>query len=171
MRKGITIVTFAVMACLLGGCDFLRQLAGRPTSREIEARLARIERAEEARQRQQDSLEALQRHLSDSLAREDSLRQAAGSLLSLRSIPLDAKKRLEYRYYLMIGAFRTPAYAQKQAARARKAGCEVTLIPFADGVTGVGICPSNSLSKVYDAMYRLQWEPFYPDDAWVLVNE
>lgn len=36
MRKAIIIAAFAATVCLLGGCDFFRVLAGRPTSREIE---------------------------------------------------------------------------------------------------------------------------------------
>lgn len=42
MRKAIIIAAFAVTVCLLGGCDFFRVLAGRPTSREIEAKRALI---------------------------------------------------------------------------------------------------------------------------------
>ena len=36
MRKAIFIAALAATVCLLGGCDFFRVLAGRPTSREIE---------------------------------------------------------------------------------------------------------------------------------------
>ena len=42
MRKAIIIAAFAITVCLLGGCDFFRVLAGRPTSREIEAKRAFI---------------------------------------------------------------------------------------------------------------------------------
>ena len=172
MRKAVIIAALAVSVCLLGGCDFFRQLAGRPSSREIAEKRARIEQEAQVQQHRQDSVEAVQRQVADSLAREDSLRNAVGkTLLQTRSLPASGKQQLEYRYYLMIGSFASSANADRQAAKAAKAGYPATLIPFPGGVTAVGICPSNSLSAIYASMKNLRGEAFFPEDAWILNNE
>ena len=75
MKKCLMISALAVSVCLLGGCDFFRQLAGRPTSQDIAAKRERIEREAEAHQRRLDSLKAVQKQISDSLATLDSLRK------------------------------------------------------------------------------------------------
>lgn len=172
MRKAITIAALALSICLLGGCDFFRQLAGRPTSREIAVKRALIEQEALDQQRRQDSVEAVQRHIADSLAREDSLRNAVSeTLLQTRSLPASGKSQLAYRYYLMIGSFSSSSNAERQAAKAAQAGYPATLIPFPGGVTAVAICPSNSLSAVYASMKNLRGEAFFPEDAWILNNE
>ena len=76
MKRLMAIAALAASICLLGGCDFFRQLAGRPTSRDIEAKRLRIEREAEAHQRRLDSLKLVQKQISDSLATLDSLRNA-----------------------------------------------------------------------------------------------
>ena len=43
MRKAIVIAALAASVCLLGGCDFIRTLAGRPTSHELAAKREMIE--------------------------------------------------------------------------------------------------------------------------------
>jgi len=170
MRKVIIIVTFAMSLCLLGGCDFFRQMAGRPTSRDIAAKRERIEREAEAHQRRLDSLKAVQKQISDSLATLDSLRNAKEALISTRHLS-SVGQDLPYRYYVMIGAFGSPENADRQAARAEEAGYPATLIPFRNGFTAVGVSPSNSLTAVFASLKKIQGEPFCPQDAWILNNE
>ena len=171
MRKAIVIMALAASVCLLGGCDFFRQLAGRPTSRDIEAKKVLIEREAEEHQRRLDSLEKVQKQISDSLATLDSLRDAKGSIISTRQLATGGKYSLPYRYYVVIGSFASPDNAKRQAGKAEKAGYPATMIPFKNGFTSVAICPSNSLTTVYASLKKLRSEAFCPVDAWILNNE
>jgi len=171
MKKCLVISALAVSVCLLGGCDFFRQLAGRPTSRDIEAKRVRIEREAEAHQRRLDSLKAVQKQISDSLATLDSLRNSKESIISTRQLATRGKYQLEYRYYVMVGAFSSQENAAKQVAIVEQAGYPATTIPFKNGFTAVGICPSNSLPEVFASLRKVRGERFCPADAWILNNE
>ena len=171
MKRIMAMAALAASICLLGGCDFFRQLAGRPTSRDIEAKRLRIEREAEAHQRRLDSLKLVQKQISDSLATLDSLKNAKESMISTRQLATKREHELPYRYYVMIGSFSSPANAERQAGKAEQAGYPATLIPFRSGFVSVGICPSNSLTEVYASLRKLRGERFCPKDAWILNNE
>lgn len=171
MRKAIVLTALAASVCLLGGCDFFRQLAGRPTSEDIEAKRLRIEQEVAEHQRRLDSLQAVEKQVSDSLATLDSLRADKQTLISSKQLASGGKYSLPYRYYVVVGSFGYPDNARRQAARVEDAGFAATLIPFKNGFTSVGICPSNSLNEVYASLKKLRSEPFCPVDAWILKNE
>lgn len=171
MKKILVIMALSATVCLLGGCDFFRSLAGRPTSREIRAKQDRIEREALLHQQRLDSLKLVQKQISDSLATLDSLREAKESLISTRQLSSGGKYDIPFRYYVMIGSFSSPDNATRQAARAQEAGYPATLIPFRNGFTAVGCCPSNNLTEVYASLRKLREEEFCPADAWILNNE
>lgn len=179
MRKAIIIAALAASVCLLGGCDFFRQLAGRPTSQEIAAKRVLIEQAETAARQREDSLKAAEalareqrrQHIADSLALVDSLRRSTGRVV-ISSKRVDAAgTQLAYRYYVMIGAFSSPDNASRQAAKAESAGYPATKIPFKNGFIAVGICPTNSLTEAYASLKKVSRESFCPADAWIINNE
>ena len=178
MKKLLAIVALCASVCLLGGCDFFRILAGRPTSRDIEAKRARIEREAERKQREEDSLrlaweqEQLRlKRQADSLARLDSLCAAQEKIVPSKRVAAGGRVGLEYRYYVVIGAFSVPQFAARQAARAEAAGYPAVQIPFRNGNTAIGVCPSNSLAEIHASLKRLRGESFCPAEAWILDNE
>ena len=171
MKKILVITALAATVCLLGGCDFFRQLAGRPTSRQIRAKQERIEQEARRHQQRLDSLKLVQKQISDSLATLDSLRDAKESLITTRQLTGGGKYDIPYRYYVMIGSFSSADNATRQAARAQEAGYPATLIPFRNGFTAVGCCPSDNLTEVYASLRKLREEDFCPPDAWILNNE
>ena len=158
MKKILVITALAVSVCLLGGCDFFRSLAGRPTSKDIRAKQERIEQAARLHQQRLDSLKLVQKQISDSLATLDSLRDAKESLISTRQLAGGGKYDIPYRYYVMIGSFSSADNATRQAARAQEAGYPATLIPFRNGFTAVGCCPSDNLTEVYASLRKLREE-------------
>ena len=102
------------------GCDFLRKIAGRPTSFELEERRLEILRIEEAKQQARlDSLKRVQKMMLDSIARLDSLavldsiRQVGGSVLNPSSLGGLFSTKLEARYYVIVGAFRSRENAER----------------------------------------------------------
>ena len=171
MKRILVITALAATVCVAGGCDFFRQLAGCPTSKQIRAKQERIEREAQQHQRRLDSLKLVQKQISDSLATLDSLRNAKETLISTRQLSGGRKYDIPYRYYVMIGSFGSADNATRQAARAEEAGYPATLIPFRNGFTAVGCCPSDNLTEVYASLRKLREEDFCPSDAWILNNE
>ena len=113
MKKSYILLALVALF-VLSGCDFMRKLAGRPTSEDIEIRRVEILRAEEAAlQARLDSLKQVeQKMISDSLNALDSIRQLGGSILNPASLGGLFATKLESRYYIIIGSFRTRSNAE-----------------------------------------------------------
>lgn len=173
MRKNyILLIILAVLS--LTGCDFMRRLAGRPTSEDVEMKRVELLRAEEAAlQARLDSLRNVeQRMIQDSLNALDSIRQLGGSILNPASLGGLFATRLEARYYIILGSFRSRANAEGLFNVAKKAGYRPALISFGKGgLIAVGVSPVNRLSDAYVALNDVRKESFCPKDVWILVNE
>ena len=179
MKKAIIIAAMAASVCVLGGCDFIRTLAGRPTSSEIAAKREQVAKETELVRQRKDSIEAaaslererIRKWVADSLALEDSLRRSGDDVVKSSARMGVSHASLPNRYYVMIGAFSSSANAARQAARAEKAGYPATVIPLKNGISAVGVCATNSLTEICAALKKVRQEPFCPDDAWILKNE
>lgn len=157
---------------MLTGCDGLRKLAGRPTSAEIEALRTEIVQAKEAEhQARIDSLKRVEKVLADSLALLDSLRQMHGTILNPSAMGGLFTTKLDYRYYIVVGAFTYRANAEKLLNTVNAAGYSGTLISFRNGYNAVGIAPGNNLNSALNSLVEIKKEAFCPADAWILVNE
>ena len=193
MRKAITIAALAVSVCLLGGCDFFRVLAGRPTSREIEAKRKTILALDQDTLAQQPAAPAVQPAQADlpdtepkqapgttvtteprtapANTRPKAPAEAGNAKISTRSSDTFTQSRPEYRYYVMIGTFGSRENAVRLASKAEAAGYQTALLPFKSGLTAVGVSPSNDLDAVCAALEKLRSEAFCPKDAWILNIE
>lgn len=173
MKKIHILCVLAVMMTV-SGCDFLRMLAGRPTSEEIEVRRLEILCAEEAElQARLDSLRnvEIKMHM-DSLNALDSIRQLGGSILNPARLGGLFATKLEARYYIILGSFRTRSNAEALFKVANDAGYKPALINFGKGsLIAVGVSPVNCLPDALDALSEVKKEKFCPDDVWILVNE
>ena len=67
MKKILAISALAAL-CLLTGCDFFRTLAGRPTSADIAAKRALIERTEQQEAARRDSIQRVEQQILASIA-------------------------------------------------------------------------------------------------------
>ena len=173
MKKSYLLLIIATMLCLTG-CDFMRKLAGRPTSEDVELKRIEILRAEEAAlQARLDSLRNVeQRMIQDSLDALDSIRQIGGSILNPASLGGLFATKLEARYYIILGSFRTRANAEALFNVAKDAGYKPALISFGKGgLIAVGVSPVNKLSDAFTALNSVKKEKFCPNDVWILVNE
>lgn len=171
MRK-VGLFSFLIVATLLvSSCDFARILAGRPTSADIEAKRALIAKEQEEHQRRLDSLQIIQKQVSDSLAALDSIRMAGRTIMSTKKLAADSKSELKYRYYVVIGSFSNVENAGKLSARAEAAGYEVSSIVFQNGFNAVAVCPTNNVATAFSSLREVQKHDFCPVDAWILVNE
>lgn len=201
MRKAIIIVAFAVTAGLVHGCDFFRVLAGRPTSREIEEKRRAIQLLDAVLpQNQADTVqldgaaepaveapapsdpqpaaepatEAAKQPAKEPAAKQEVRQQSApsgGIRVETRSASAFADPRPAYRYYVLIGTFGSRDNAVRLSGRAGEAGYPVTLLPFANGMTTVAVCPTNDFGDVCAALEKLRKESFCPKDACILKIE
>ena len=173
MKKSYILLVIVSLVCLTG-CDFMRKLAGRPTSEDVELKRIEILRAEEAAlQARLDSLRNVeQRMMQDSLNALDSIRQLGGSILNPASLGGLFATKLESRYYIILGSFRSRANAEGLFNVAKDAGYKPALISFGKGgLIAVGVSPVNKLSDAFAALNSVKKEKFCPKDVWILVNE
>lgn len=169
MKKLPVIALLAASLFVFSSCDLFRKMAGRPTSKDIEAKRLLIEKEELAHQNRMDSLKTMQEYIADSLAVLDSIRLSEGALVEARQLSEETKAALRYRYYIIVGAFGKPENAGNHAEAARKAGYEASLISYKNGYTAVGICPSDKITDAYDSLRKVRESGFCPD-AWILDN-
>lgn len=171
MKRILLLALLALSIPSVSSCDFFRKLADRPTSAEIEAKRKYIEAAETAHQKRLDSLKLAQKQASDSLAVLDSLKKTHSNLVSSAKMGGAALSRLDKRYCIVVGSFADRNNAEKMAARVSEAGYEPVVLAYNNGFTAVGVCPSNTLTEVFDKLKEVRTQKFCPADAWVLVNE
>lgn len=172
--KKIYIILMALSVMTVTGCDFMRKLAGRPTSEDLELKRIEILKAEEAAlQARLDSLRNVeQQMIQDSLNALDSIRQLGGSILNPASLGGLFATKLEARYYIILGSFRSRANAEALFKVAKDAGYRPALISFGKGgLIAVGVSPVNRLADAYDSLSTVRKESFCPKDVWILVNE
>ena len=172
MKRFLQILLILSLSVPLTGCDAFRRLAGRPTSAELEQRRMELLAQREAEhQARIDSLRIVEKALADSLATLDSLKQISGTVLNPTKIGGLYTTKLDYRYYIIVGAFQQRSFAERLLTRVQNAGYVGTLISFRNGYNVVGICQSDDLNKINASLRKVREEPFCPSDVWVLVNE
>lgn len=172
MRSSYIFLALAVMMTV-SGCDFFRKLAGRPTSEYIEERRIEILRAEEAAARARlDSLQREQQAVRDSIAALDSLKQQGGTILNPTRLGGLFATKLESRYYIIVGTFRTRSNAEALLREVAEVGeYAPALISFRNGMIAVGVCPRNKVADAVAALDSVKGESFCPADVWILLNE
>ena len=175
MKK--TLILLAVLLLSVTGCDFIRTLAGRPTSAQVETIRKEKIAAEEARhQAVLDSMEQAKQALADSMARLeahllDSLSQAKGTVLNPSKLGGLFTTKLDTKYCIVVGAFRNRAYAERKLKACDAAGYTATIISFRNGLLAVSVCPSDDLNQTLKTLKRLRGTDVCPEDGWILVND
>lgn len=171
MKKEVSILLI-LSILTLGGCDFLRKVASRPTSQEIQAKSELIQKRQ---QEVRDSLFKVQETIRlAQAAKKDSL-DAAGLLASLGvksssvfsfGTPLDL---LPGRFNLITGVYRQDATARSQFNAQKAKGFDPIYVRFKGGVKAVCLASSDTLSVVASAARDGMDGKVCPKDAWVYV--
>ncbi len=169
MKKLSVIVLLAASVTVLGGCDLLRKMAGRPTSEEIEAKRQLIESEQAGHRGRLDSLEIMQAQISDSLEILDSIKAMKSSIVEARQLSESVRRSLPSRYYVIVGTFGKADNAAKCASLAEKAGYTPTQIRYRNGFTAVGVCATDSLPEAFSKLSEIRGSGFCAD-AWILDN-
>ena len=170
--KNFLLLLSALSLLTLGGCDMFRRLAGRPTAKELEQiKMEMLLRQEAQQVARIDSLRRVEKALSDSIAVLDSIRQLHGTILNPSEIGGLFTTRLDFRYYIVVGAFKDRANAENLLSEVREKGYSPVLINFRNGFNAIGIAPANDLFNIFRSLKRVKTEEFCPDDVWILVND
>ena len=171
--KKFAFVPLAICVLLaLTGCDFMRKLGGRPTSEDIErARVEKLLAEEAALMASLDSLKAEKQSVQDSIDALEQFVQQGGTVLNPSKLGGLYTTKLQYKYYVIIGAFRARSNAEALFSKAELAGYQPVLISFRNGLLAVGLSPADESRNAMQMIKAIRQEPFCPDDVWILVNE
>ena len=157
MRKGFqSVFVLLSVAMLVSGCDFFRVLAGRPTSKEIEAK--RVEILHRAVQQSQDSVKVDRSPVKPGVTEE-----AAEPVR-----PAGTTSGEKKRFYVIMGAFSSRENAERYAERVRTFGYEPEFFGFTEGRTAVGIGGTDDAEQAKAFMKELKGQDFCPDGVWIL---
>ena len=174
--KRLAIILLALSCAAFQGCDFLRTVAGRPTSSDIADIKAGIEAEKAAREAaRQDSIrtaelfKARQAALRDSLLL-DSLSRTRGNIMPVSRFRGLKDSVAPARYMVVVGSFKTAAYAEKKLLRCTEAGFKGNVLSFRNGLNVVGLCPTDNLSEAYSILVANRGKGVFPKESWILVN-
>ncbi len=153
LRLSVILLSVTVMVT---GCDFFRVLAGRPTSKEIEAK--RVEILHRAVQQSQDSVKVDRSPVKPGVTEE-----AAEPVR-----PAGTTSGEKKRFYVIMGAFSSRENAERYAERVRTFGYEPEFFGFTEGRTAVGIGGTDDAEQAKAFMKELKGQDFCPDGVWIL---
>ena len=169
MKKALSFIPLLLAVALaVPGCDFFRTLAGRPTSREIDAK-REIIRRQEAAVKTEESLPAVEDTATTvektTMAvdkTEPAVKQPEASVEVKPSV--DGKKR----FYVVIASFSNPENAKKSLARMADRGYQGELLSLKGGYTGVGICGTDDEQEIKESLKQVKRQDFCPPGIWII---
>ncbi|MBP5539457.1 MAG: hypothetical protein J6X69_06500 [Bacteroidales bacterium] len=165
-----------VLASALSSCDFLRRMAGRPTSSElalleqkrdsleIERRLKHKRPAPEATETSPSAAEPV----SDE-AQIQALRDASGSLYLRRLSRFRGSAPAAELFYVIVGTFKEADNAERFCKRLQDAFPQAQVLVLGNGLRLTAVCATDradqTLSFLAENKARL------PAETWVLIND
>ena len=79
--------------------------------------------------------------------------------------------RLDSRYYIVVGSFKSRENAESLLVSVKERGYSPVLISFRNGFNAIGIAPADDLHRIFLSLKKVREEDFCPEDVWILVNE
>ena len=175
MRR--TLLHIAILAAALTAvvsCDFLRTVAGRPTSVEIDAKREILAQQEAERAAERARIEAekaaVQKHIDDSTAALADLKAAGIRITHVSQLKVRLIDRPTHKYCLIVGAFSQPGNASALIKRIKTAGYEAGCMQCARLGLLVYVCPSDDFLSFASDVARVRQEKFCPADCWILTK-
>lgn len=165
-------MVFLSAALMVSGCDFMRKVAGRPTSSDLEAMVAAREQ-EEARAaialQERQRLEEERQYQADSLLAVQTMEGIVMNRLSELNVRVATE--LPAKYNVVLGAFSDASNADNLISRLKEAGYEASAMRYRSGKTAVLACCTDSFVELGKSFASLQKENYCPKDVWVIVKE
>ena len=163
MRKALAFISLCLAVALsVTGCDFFRTLAGRPTSREIEAKRAIISHQESATQKVDeaavpaDTVQVVTEPVEEAAPVKEKTVEKKPSA--------DGRKR----YYVVIASFSNPDNAKKSLARMADKGYQGEILGLKGGFYGVGLCGTDDEQEAKESLKELKRQDFCPAGIWII---
>ena len=173
MKKVVNfILIFAILS--LSGCDFLRKVASRPTSADLQLKSEQIQQRRKAvsdsLKLQRERLLAMEKRRADSLAARRTLDSLNMKFSSVFSFGEPLSPQLD-RYTVIFGVFRTGAMAGNQLRSLESKGFDPINLDFSGGIRGVALCSSDTLARVSSEILKARQAKVCPKDAWIYVKQ
>lgn len=168
----LNIALSIIVLCSAAACDFVRSVAGRPTSADIDAKRQAIAVVEARKQAAADSAIRVQKYIADSLSVMDSI--ASRKIVVKGPSEMGGFRNesdMSGKYGVVIGAFSMEENAHNLLSKAEAAGYHGTVLHFRRTLLAVLIGPEDRVRNVYDTYNRLLDEPFCPENAWILQKD
>lgn len=169
------LVNFLLIFSLLSlsGCDFLRKVASRPTSEDLQAKSELIQRRRKAErdslQLQRMRLLEMEKRRVDSLRAKRALDSMNVKFSGVFSFGEPTSPRLD-KYTVILGVYRMGYKADSQLRSLKSKGFAPLNICFAGGVRAVALCSSDTLARVSSEILRAKESKVCPKDAWIYVK-
>lgn len=170
--KGTVILAILFAALMAGSCDFMRKVAGRPTSEDLKTMAAAREQEKaRAAQAEQERLqrEAERQYQADSLFAVQTMEGIVMNRLS--ELNVSVVTELPAKYNVVIGAFSDASNADNLISRLKAAGYEASAMRYRSGKTAVLACSTDSFVELGKSFASLRKETYCPEDVWVIVKE
>lgn len=178
MKLKTRILTLSVGLLVLASltaCDQVRKLAGRPTSADIELIRERIAKDKAREKEIEDSIRlaiaAAEKAKADSVAACDSFAAMPGYIRTPERVRGIKSGSADHRFYVAVGAFKSPENAQRLAAKFDAETYKPTVVFTGSGLNVVLVCPTDKVQEAFSSFKMVKQNPLCPKEAWVLVND
>ena len=166
------LLTLVPVMFMMTGCDFFRNLAGRPTSEEIAAMAEANRLREQAAAAREDSITSARSAAADSAAIAAAIAAALDTLSHMSVIPSTRFKNMDLtgipHYSIVLGAFSVEDNARKFASQISEMGFEARTLTFGNGFTGVGVCCTDDPVALIESFRKVSRQDFCPTSVWIL---
>ena len=168
MRGVLPVIVLVLsVAFMATGCDFFRVLAGRPTSKDIEAKREQILRSaqDDKVTAPSDTVASTEQPVATGQdeAKPDTVAHERPT--GPQTVPKTGEQK---RFYVIMGAFSSRENAEKYAARIKGFGYEPEFFGFTEGRTAVGIGGTDDQEEAKAFMKELKGQDFCPEGVWIL---
>ena len=170
--KGTVILAVILAALMATSCDFMRKVAGRPTSEDLKTMVAAREQEKEQAARAEQERQQRERerqYQADSLLAVQTMEGIVMNRLS--ELNVNVVTELPAKYNVVIGAFSDASNADNLISQLKAAGYEASPMRYRSGKTAVLACSSDSFVELGKSFASLQKEKYCPKDVWVIVKE
>jgi len=173
-------ISFILIYCVaaFSSCDFLRKVAGRPTSEDLALGKRLLDMKEQMKadslQRVHDSLQ-----IAAQLIKEQEYRDSLSAVSRLDSMGTNLSGIFRFgepqndipgKFSAIIGVYRSNYTAAEKMSEVRNNGFNPFAIVFEGGERAVCLISSDNLSDVADAIELGRTTKDCPKDAWIYVK-
>lgn len=159
------LATFA-FSCLCS-CDFIRTLAGRPSSEAIE----QLRSSEKQKLEEQAAARAADSLQKTAAAAYDAFVAEGMKIRNSSQIPTFIGQAPDNGLYLALGTFSLESNANKLCSQVSACGYDAGCLAYANGFFLVVTMKSDDYNKLREGYLRIKNEKFFPADAWILEYE